>query len=87
MKINFVYIILLFFCIQNIQAQSVSEYKIEDCIIGSIGCSKVFLKDSKIKLKNIYNKQYVVTFISQYQKQDVKNKPAIDFYLSLKDFK
>lgn len=42
--------------------------------------------ETKLFPDSIYNSQYIVTFISEYEIQDLKAKPAIDFYLSPKDF-
>ena len=42
-------------------------------------------KETKLFANNIYNKQYLVTFTSEYRTQDIAAKPAIDFYLPLED--
>ena len=43
-------------------------------------------KEIRLFPDSIYNKQYLVTFTSEYQTQDIAAKPAIDFYLTFEDF-
>ena len=59
MKLNFTLLFLFYFSLQNLQAQSVSQFKKEDSIIGGMGCSRGFSEDYRFKPKDINTYKHI----------------------------